>query len=80
MPPAAPLVEVSLDDLLRFVNLHGAENIAACFVEPIAGWVVNRSGPSAVTVPTPIVGASRSRTLVIICDVSAIGPLRAGSA
>jgi beta-alanine--pyruvate transaminase len=25
------------DDLLRFVNLHGAENIAACFVEPIAG-------------------------------------------
>ena len=25
------------DDLLRFVTLHGAENIAACFVEPIAG-------------------------------------------
>ena len=25
------------DDLTRFVNLHGAENIAACFVEPIAG-------------------------------------------
>ena len=25
------------DDLLRFVNLHGAENIAACVVEPIAG-------------------------------------------
>jgi beta-alanine--pyruvate transaminase len=25
------------DDLQRFVNLHGAENIAACFVEPIAG-------------------------------------------
>ena len=25
------------DDLARFVNLHGAENIAACFVEPIAG-------------------------------------------
>jgi beta-alanine--pyruvate transaminase len=25
------------DDLLRFVNLYGAENIAACFVEPIAG-------------------------------------------
>jgi len=25
------------DDLLRFVNLHGGENIAACFVEPIAG-------------------------------------------
>ena len=25
------------EDLLRFVNLHGAENIAACFVEPIAG-------------------------------------------
>jgi beta-alanine--pyruvate transaminase len=25
------------DDLLRFVNLHGAENIAAVFVEPIAG-------------------------------------------
>jgi len=25
------------DDLARFVNLYGAENIAACFVEPIAG-------------------------------------------
>jgi beta-alanine--pyruvate transaminase len=25
------------EDLLRFVNLFGAENIAACFVEPIAG-------------------------------------------
>ncbi|HWC45963.1 MAG TPA: aminotransferase class III-fold pyridoxal phosphate-dependent enzyme [Casimicrobiaceae bacterium] len=25
------------DDLLRFVTLYGAENIAACFVEPIAG-------------------------------------------
>ena len=25
------------DDLLRMVNLHGAENIAACVVEPIAG-------------------------------------------
>ena len=25
------------DDLRRFVNLYGAENIAACFVEPIAG-------------------------------------------
>ena len=25
------------DDLLRIVQLHGAENIAACFVEPIAG-------------------------------------------
>ena len=25
------------DDLARFVDLHGAENIAACFVEPIAG-------------------------------------------
>jgi beta-alanine--pyruvate transaminase len=25
------------DDLTRFVELHGAENIAACFVEPIAG-------------------------------------------
>ena len=25
------------DDLLRFVNLYGAENIAACIVEPIAG-------------------------------------------
>ncbi len=25
------------DDLFRFVQLHGAENIAACFVEPIAG-------------------------------------------
>ena len=25
------------DDLLRIVNLYGAENIAACFVEPIAG-------------------------------------------
>jgi beta-alanine--pyruvate transaminase len=25
------------DDLFRFVRLHGAENIAACFVEPIAG-------------------------------------------
>lgn len=25
------------DDLLRAISLHGAENIAACFVEPIAG-------------------------------------------
>ena len=25
------------DDLVRLVELHGAENIAACFVEPIAG-------------------------------------------
>ena len=25
------------DDLARFVSLYGAENIAACFVEPIAG-------------------------------------------
>jgi len=25
------------EDLARFVNLYGAENIAACFVEPIAG-------------------------------------------
>ncbi len=25
------------EDLLRYVNLYGAENIAACFVEPIAG-------------------------------------------
>jgi beta-alanine--pyruvate transaminase len=25
------------EDLQRFVNLYGAENIAACFVEPIAG-------------------------------------------
>jgi len=25
------------DDLTRFVSLYGAENIAACFVEPIAG-------------------------------------------
>jgi beta-alanine--pyruvate transaminase len=25
------------DDLARLVDLHGAENIAACFVEPIAG-------------------------------------------
>ena len=25
------------EDLLRFVQLHGAENIAACFVEPVAG-------------------------------------------
>jgi beta-alanine--pyruvate transaminase len=25
------------EDLLRFVNLYGAENIAACFLEPIAG-------------------------------------------
>jgi beta-alanine--pyruvate transaminase len=25
------------DDLLRLIQLHGAENVAACFVEPIAG-------------------------------------------
>ncbi|TMG99121.1 MAG: aminotransferase class III-fold pyridoxal phosphate-dependent enzyme [Betaproteobacteria bacterium] len=25
------------EDLVRFVNLYGAENIAACFIEPIAG-------------------------------------------
>ena len=27
------------EDLLRAINLHGAENIAACFVEPVAGSV-----------------------------------------
>lgn len=33
-----PTVGVDLaDDLLRLIQLHGAENIAACVVEPIAG-------------------------------------------
>ncbi len=31
-----PGVELA-EDLVRFINLYGAENIAACFVEPIAG-------------------------------------------
>jgi beta-alanine--pyruvate transaminase len=36
--PGQPLKGAELaDDLLRFVTLHGAENIAACIVEPIAG-------------------------------------------
>jgi len=36
--PGQPLHGADLaDDLTRFVQLHGAENIAACFVEPIAG-------------------------------------------
>ncbi len=29
--------EEMADDLLRFVNIYGGNNIAACFVEPIAG-------------------------------------------
>ncbi|MCU1312629.1 MAG: omega amino acid--pyruvate aminotransferase [Acidobacteriaceae bacterium] len=36
--PGQPSTGADLaDDLLRFVQLYGAENIAACFVEPIAG-------------------------------------------
>jgi beta-alanine--pyruvate transaminase len=36
--PGQPLKGADLaEDLLRFVQLYGAENIAACFVEPIAG-------------------------------------------
>jgi beta-alanine--pyruvate transaminase len=36
--PGQPKTGADLaDDLLRFVELYGAENIAACFVEPIAG-------------------------------------------
>jgi len=45
------------EDLLRFVNLYGAENIAACFVEPIAG--------SAGVVLPPIGYLKRLRE---ICD------------
>ncbi len=39
------------EDLVRFVNLYGAENIAACFVEPIAG---------STGVPGPAQGLSAS--------------------
>lgn len=36
--PGQPKTGADLaDDLQRFVDLYGAENIAACFVEPIAG-------------------------------------------
>jgi beta-alanine--pyruvate transaminase len=36
--PGQPIHGAELaEDLLRLVELHGAENIAACFVEPIAG-------------------------------------------
>jgi beta-alanine--pyruvate transaminase len=36
--PGQPAYGADLaEDLTRFVQLHGAENIAACFVEPIAG-------------------------------------------
>lgn len=36
--PGQPKAGAELaEDLLRFIELHGAENIAACFVEPIAG-------------------------------------------
>lgn len=38
MQPGQPTVGAELaDDLLRLIQLHGAENIAACVVEPIAG-------------------------------------------
>lgn len=38
MQPGQPAVGAELaDDLLRLIQLHGAENIAACVVEPIAG-------------------------------------------
>jgi beta-alanine--pyruvate transaminase len=36
-PGEGPVGADLADDLQRVVNLHGAENIAACFVEPIAG-------------------------------------------
>ena len=45
------------DDLLRLIQLHGAENIAACIVEPIAG-------STGVLVP-PVGYLERLRT---ICD------------
>ena len=36
--PGQPSTGAELaDDLLRLIQLHGAENIAACFVEPVAG-------------------------------------------
>ncbi|OBS09131.1 aminotransferase class III-fold pyridoxal phosphate-dependent enzyme [Acidihalobacter prosperus] len=38
MQPGQPTVGAELaDDLLRLIQLHGAENIAACVVEPVAG-------------------------------------------
>jgi len=38
LTPGQPLYGADLaEDLTRFVQLHGADNIAACFVEPIAG-------------------------------------------
>lgn len=36
-PGQAPLGVELADDLLRLIELHGGENIAACVVEPIAG-------------------------------------------
>jgi len=41
------------DDLLRCVNLYGAENIAACFVEPIAGSTGVLVPSAASGVPAP---------------------------
>jgi beta-alanine--pyruvate transaminase len=49
------------DDLFRFVQLHGAENIAACFVEPIAG--------STGTLVPPVGYLDRLRE---ICDTHGI--------
>jgi beta-alanine--pyruvate transaminase len=37
LPGQGPIGKELADDLLRLVQLHGAENIAACIVEPIAG-------------------------------------------
>ena len=49
------------DDLWRFVQLHGAENIAACVIEPIAG--------STGTLVPPVGYLERLRE---ICDSSGI--------
>ena len=40
MTPGQPETGAELaDDLQRFVDLHGADQIAACIVEPIAGSI-----------------------------------------
>ena len=54
------------DDLLRFVNLYGAENIAACFVEPIAGSTGCLVPPQGLSRS----GCARSATRTASCSCS----------
>src|SRR5438552_11209959 len=66
------------EDLVRFVNLYGAENIAACFVEPVAG-------PTGCSVP-PKGHLKRLREIcdahgiLLVCDEVICGFGRTGAA